>query len=282
MFEAPSGIQGERVALIRKKRPEWQAGRFNGIGGHIEPGETALNAMVREFCEETGMQTEPGCWYPFARLGGERFSVEFFYAYGALDQLESTTDEDVVLVPLQEVTVQNSIPNLTWLIPMARSIWHNRAQSMVIEERYSEATRGDVPLVYLSGGIAGLSTEECNGWRSRAKELLCAGTLDPMRHDYRGRRIEDVAVIVDTDLRDIDGCDAVLVRVDRPSWGTAMEVRYAHQLGKPIVAFGEVAAPSAWLEYHCAAIYRDIESAAMHVNALLALNVAATAHQVRR
>jgi hypothetical protein len=25
-----------RVALIRKNRPEWQAGRLNGIGGHVE------------------------------------------------------------------------------------------------------------------------------------------------------------------------------------------------------------------------------------------------------
>ena len=26
------------VILIRKNRPEWQAGRLNGVGGHIEPG----------------------------------------------------------------------------------------------------------------------------------------------------------------------------------------------------------------------------------------------------
>ena len=26
------------VALIRKKRPAWQEGRLNGIGGHIEGG----------------------------------------------------------------------------------------------------------------------------------------------------------------------------------------------------------------------------------------------------
>jgi 8-oxo-dGTP diphosphatase len=29
-----------RVLLIRKRRPAWQAGRLNGVGGKIEPGET--------------------------------------------------------------------------------------------------------------------------------------------------------------------------------------------------------------------------------------------------
>lgn len=46
------------VALIRKARPSWQAGRLNGIGGSIEPGETALSAMRREFEEEAGVVIE--------------------------------------------------------------------------------------------------------------------------------------------------------------------------------------------------------------------------------
>jgi len=45
-----------RVALIKKKRPEWQAGRWNGIGGSIELHETAYEAMIREFYEETGLR----------------------------------------------------------------------------------------------------------------------------------------------------------------------------------------------------------------------------------
>ena len=41
----------ERILLMRKNRPEFQAGKFNGIGGKIEGTETPLQAMIREFEE---------------------------------------------------------------------------------------------------------------------------------------------------------------------------------------------------------------------------------------
>ena len=46
-----------QVALVRKNRPEWQAGNLNGIGGKMEVGETTNECMQREFKEETGLKT---------------------------------------------------------------------------------------------------------------------------------------------------------------------------------------------------------------------------------
>jgi len=44
-----------RVLLVKKKRPEWQAGKWNGIGGKIkEIDKSPLEAMQRESLEETG------------------------------------------------------------------------------------------------------------------------------------------------------------------------------------------------------------------------------------
>src|SRR6185312_11540722 len=44
------------VALIHKVRgPKPVINKFNGIGGHVEKGETALRAMEREFAEEAGL-----------------------------------------------------------------------------------------------------------------------------------------------------------------------------------------------------------------------------------
>ena len=43
-----------KVLLVQKKRPEWQAGHWNGIGGKIEKDETPLLAMEREGHKETG------------------------------------------------------------------------------------------------------------------------------------------------------------------------------------------------------------------------------------
>ena len=41
---------------------EWQAGLLNGIGGKIEDGEAPIEALVREFAEETGVQTSAEEW----------------------------------------------------------------------------------------------------------------------------------------------------------------------------------------------------------------------------
>jgi 8-oxo-dGTP pyrophosphatase MutT (NUDIX family) len=57
----------DKVVLIKKRLPEWQAGRLNGVGGHVEHGETTLGAMVREFREETGWAEHVG-WVCFGRL----------------------------------------------------------------------------------------------------------------------------------------------------------------------------------------------------------------------
>lgn len=41
------------VALIKKKKPEWQKGYLNGVGGKVKDGEGYHEAMTREFEEET-------------------------------------------------------------------------------------------------------------------------------------------------------------------------------------------------------------------------------------
>lgn len=110
--------------------------------------------------------------------------------------------------------------------------------------------------VYLCGGINGLSDDQCNIWRTAAKELLNkAEVVDPMARDYRGHEDQNVEQIVQGDLADIASCDVVLVNATRPSWGTAMEIVYAHQRGKLVVAFTEGARVSPWLRYHVRHIF---------------------------
>jgi nucleoside 2-deoxyribosyltransferase len=107
--------------------------------------------------------------------------------------------------------------------------------------------------LYLCGGINGLSDEECKTWRRLAKAEL--GTkyriLDPMSRDYRGRESENVRAIVEGDKADIDASDVLLVNAERASWGTAMEVDYAYERKKVIVAFhSRPSQASPWLQYH--------------------------------
>jgi 8-oxo-dGTP diphosphatase len=48
-------IEGERILLIEKKRG-LGAGKINAPGGRLEPGETAIDAAIRELKEEIGVE----------------------------------------------------------------------------------------------------------------------------------------------------------------------------------------------------------------------------------
>jgi nucleoside 2-deoxyribosyltransferase len=119
------------------------------------------------------------------------------------------------------------------------------------------------PIVYLCGGINGLSDADCRDWREVAKDALRHETfLDPMRRDYRGREDQAVNEIVFGDIHDIQQSDVVLVNATRPSWGTAMEIVYACGFRKRIIAFvGAGARVSPWLRYHCTTIVETLDAA---------------------
>lgn len=110
-----------QVALIRKQRPVWQRGKLNGMGGHIEKGESAVDAMVREFKEETGMETVPSEWHHYATLSGDGFNVVCFTALGDVATLKSTTDESIQLVQVFFFYPgkQDYIENVPWLVGIA-------------------------------------------------------------------------------------------------------------------------------------------------------------------
>ena len=110
---------GEQVALIRKRKPEWQNGALNGIGGKIHDGEDPRLAMVREFGEETGFLTQPAAWTLFCVMRGADWSVRCYYAFHSLAPLRTCTQEEIVIVKLDELANWKHVHNLTWLLPLA-------------------------------------------------------------------------------------------------------------------------------------------------------------------
>src|SRR5712692_9547551 len=112
-----------KVVLITKNRPAWQAGLLNGVGGHIEQGEQPLDAMVREFWEETGVTTDKSNWKQYGKIYNDHFTAYAYVMFNdAILTAVSKTDEEISIRPVSELfreESQRTIPNLSWLIPAA-------------------------------------------------------------------------------------------------------------------------------------------------------------------
>jgi 8-oxo-dGTP diphosphatase len=113
--------KNEHLLLITKNRPSWQAGLYNGIGGHMEEGETPIQCMVREYEEETGLRSEAGQWRFLLTFSSPLFIVHT-YAMNSDDihLAKSMTDETVSVVPVSlDLLLKKGVTNLPWLVGLA-------------------------------------------------------------------------------------------------------------------------------------------------------------------
>lgn len=113
-------FMGDSVLLIKKERPLWQRGLYNGIGGKQEKGETSVQAMVREFEEEAGIKTEACDWRPLINMvQSHEWDVKVFYCYdNNLFNFKNKTDEKCMVCNPDKLP-SNIVSNLKWLIPLA-------------------------------------------------------------------------------------------------------------------------------------------------------------------
>lgn len=110
------------VVLIKKAKPQWQAGLLNGVGGKIELNETSVQAMVREFQEETTSITAESLWINYADMVGPNWRVYCFYAIDsdlAVASAKTNTNEEVLKLDIDKIKDYQCVSNLSWLIPLA-------------------------------------------------------------------------------------------------------------------------------------------------------------------
>lgn len=137
---------GENVVLIKKTKPAWQAGKYNGLGGKVEPFEADAAAMAREFKEESGVDTTDVEWTAFGSLAGPDWQVSLFYIFNdnVFKLARTTTEELIRWFSTSERSPNRSrgdlstaplISNVPWLIAAARNHRANGGE-FTLEVRY--------------------------------------------------------------------------------------------------------------------------------------------------
>lgn len=131
-------LDRERVLLIRKNRPEGQAGSLNGLGGKIEKGEKPLDAAYRKLEEESGLDPfKVAELLHFAVIEGDGYRV-FCYRSKTdwVGTAQSMTSEAVAVYDVRQLLqdVNNSlIHNLNYILPLALHLPSNTAPVLIAE-----------------------------------------------------------------------------------------------------------------------------------------------------
>lgn len=114
----------QQILLIEKNRPEFQKGKWNGIGGKIEPGEASIDAMVREFKEEADVTTSPTDWEHTLTLRDSHFSVDFYRAFVTeFPPFRALTDEPLGVYYLKSFfDGLPALDNARWIVPLQFAI----------------------------------------------------------------------------------------------------------------------------------------------------------------
>jgi 8-oxo-dGTP diphosphatase len=103
------------VLLIKKNKPEWQAGRWNGIGGKIENSDASpLEAMDRECMEEAGIHCDWKLRIIFTCPGG---TVYVFGAWRIKLDPKQLEDEELKVFSVNDIPAE-AMGNLAWMIPL--------------------------------------------------------------------------------------------------------------------------------------------------------------------
>lgn len=123
---------GNQMVTVLKNRPAHQAGKINGVGGKIEPVDNTLfnpivSAMVREFEEETGINSIKSEWNYFCELTIEKDALGGRCVIHCLSRFdndifdcETMESEKIEVHTVADICNKlNAMPNLPMLIGIA-------------------------------------------------------------------------------------------------------------------------------------------------------------------
>jgi 8-oxo-dGTP pyrophosphatase MutT (NUDIX family) len=135
-----------QVVLLQKAQPAFLRGHWTGVGGHVEPGETPLAALVREFAEEAGLVTAPEGWVHLGEHG--RDATERLDVYAGtlpLTGLRARTAEPVQVFDLKALPTPLGL-KVPLFLAQAREVLrlapHTRLRQPWVPGRRGPGSRG--------------------------------------------------------------------------------------------------------------------------------------------
>jgi 8-oxo-dGTP diphosphatase len=93
--------QGE-VLMIKAHPKDGLPGKWNGLGGKLDPGETFRDATVREFKEEASCETLPDQWRWLGQLYFPNFKAHRNEDWWVNVFITDLTAEQAATIPLQD------------------------------------------------------------------------------------------------------------------------------------------------------------------------------------
>lgn len=131
----------QQVLLILKNRPAFAAGKYNGVGGKHEVNESDQACQSREVREEAGISILESAWQTVAHIEWREWDGAVLAAMwdGEMNQVQSLTDEPVSWYSVNALP-ENCMPNLFWMIPLAKDALLERKKQHQPQELYIQAS----------------------------------------------------------------------------------------------------------------------------------------------
>ena len=106
---------GNQILLQNRVKPDWKG--YTLPGGHVEPGESFVDAVIREMQEETGLTVTPRlCGLKQFPSNGARYIVFLFTADEFTGTLTSSSEGEMVWVDREQVRNYETVPDFETLL----------------------------------------------------------------------------------------------------------------------------------------------------------------------
>lgn len=107
-------IKDGRIALLRRSNTGWMDGMYSLPAGHLEAGETVVDALVRETQEEVGISLVPESLTLVHTMHRYSLYIDLFFTAswtGALTNAEPDKHDDLSWFPLDALP-ENLVPSV--------------------------------------------------------------------------------------------------------------------------------------------------------------------------